>query len=114
MPAVAERWASGWSGGVAVGRRSRRVVFFALVTGVITGALVALFEWLVSSVLFEHLLEQPRWVKATAPLVGLLAAAALLRWVAGGATPATADEYIRNFHEQDTRLDERPVIGKLA
>src|SRR5204863_3380273 len=34
--------------------------------------------------------------------------------LAHGATPATADEYIRNFHEAGTRLDPRPVPGRMV
>jgi CIC family chloride channel protein len=75
---------------------------------------VALFEYVVGEQIFEHLLEQPPWVQAIGPLVGLLLATLLLRWVAGRATPATADEYIRNFHDRHTRLDERPVIGRIS
>src|SRR5205085_8089908 len=36
-----------------------------------------------------------------------------LRYVAAGASPSTADEYIRNFHDPENRLDRRPVIGRL-
>jgi CIC family chloride channel protein len=43
----------------------------------------------------------------------LILAALALRFVAGGATPTTADEYIRNFHEPGTRLPLRPVPGRL-
>jgi CIC family chloride channel protein len=44
----------------------------------------------------------------------LTVAALSLRWLANRASPATADEYIHNFHEPGTRLDLRPVPGRLA
>jgi CIC family chloride channel protein len=46
--------------------------------------------------------------------VGLLVAGLCLRWVAGGTSVSTADEYIRSFHDQgDERLDPRPVLGRI-
>ena len=99
---------------VALGRRTRQVVLFAAVTGAITGLGVAMFESVTREGLFDHLLRGPLWLRVVAPLVGLGLAAAALRWLAAGATPATADEYIKNFHEASTRLDLRPVPGRLA
>lgn len=58
----------------ALGRRSRQVVLFAAGTGVLTGLGVGLFDWLTREQLFERV----------------------------GASPATADEYIRNFHDPGT------------
>src|SRR5438270_1113283 len=98
---------------MALGRRTRQVVLLSALTGLLTGGAVALFDWVVANGLFDNFLRQARWVRAVGPLVGLLAAAALLRWLAGGATPATADEYIRNFHDRHSRLDERPVVGRV-
>lgn len=84
------------------------------VTGVVTGLGVALFEWVTRDGLFEgFLLHQPRWARAVGPLVGLALAALFLRYVAGGAGTATADEYIKNFHEPERRLDERQAPGRL-
>lgn len=41
---------------------------------------------------FDRLLRAPLVVQAGEPPVGLLAAALTLRWMAAGASPATADE----------------------
>ena len=98
---------------VAFGRRSQQVLVLSVVTGALTGAAVALFDWLVNDVIFAWLLRQPDWFKACAPLIGLALAGASLRWLAGGATPATSDEYIRNFHDRHRRLDERAVLGRI-
>src|SRR5437588_2348065 len=98
---------------VAVGRRSQQVVVLSAITGAVPGAAVALFDWLVSAVMFDWLLRQSDWFKAVAPLIGLARAAAALKWLAQGSTPSTADEYIKNFHERDRRLPLRPVAGRL-
>ncbi|MCU1460679.1 MAG: hypothetical protein JWO37_754 [Acidimicrobiales bacterium] len=99
---------------VALGRRSRQVVGLSAVTGLLTGGVVALFERVTSRGLFDRVLQQPPWVQAAAPLIGLLAAGAALRWLASGATPATADEYIRNFHDRHRRLDLKLVPGRIV
>jgi len=97
----------------ALGRRSRQVVLFAALTGGVTGLGVAGFEGIAREGLFDHLRDAPLVVQVLAPLVGLGLAALTLRAFAGGASPATADEYIKNFHEPGTRLALRPVPGRL-
>jgi H+/Cl- antiporter ClcA len=54
------------------------------------------------------------WVEAIGPPVGLALAAAALHWLAGGAGPATADEYIRAVVDPEGRFDLRPVLGRLV
>ncbi len=98
---------------VEIGRRSQQIAGLSILVGAITGVGVALFERLVERNGFERLLEAPLAVQAIAPALGLAAAALALRWVARGASPATADEYVRSFHERDDRLDLRPVAGRL-
>jgi chloride channel protein, CIC family len=98
----------------ALGRRGRVVVFFAAVTGALTGLGVAGFEAVTRAGLFDHLVEAPLAVQVLAPLGGLLLAALALRFLAGGASPSTADEYIRNFHQPGVRLALRPVLGRLV
>jgi len=98
----------------ALGRRGRVVLGMAALTGGLTGFGVAGFERLTREVLFNRLLHQPRWVIVIAPLAGLVLAAAALRWLAGGASQSTADEYIHNFHEVGRRLDLRPVPGRIV
>jgi CIC family chloride channel protein len=97
----------------ALGRRTRQVVLLAALTGVVTGAGVALFEWVTREQLLDHLLDAPLALQIVAPIGALLGAAAMLRFVGGGASPSTADEYIRNFHEQGQRLDLRPAPARL-
>ncbi|HEY8525307.1 MAG TPA: chloride channel protein [Acidimicrobiales bacterium] len=85
----------------------------AAAVGVLTGVGVAVFDWLVEALL-DEVLAWPLWLRVAAPTAGLAAAGAALRWLAGGATPATADEYIRNFHDPMGRLDLRAVPGRIV
>jgi len=98
----------------AIGQRSRMVGLLAVGTGAVTGAGVALFDRVVDDGLFEHLLDAPRWVQALGPALGLTIAAVVLRYAARGASPSTADEYIKNFHDIGRGLDLAPVPGRLA
>lgn len=104
----------GWARLNAVRRRSQQVLLLAGATGALVGLVVAGFDWVTADFLFAHVLDLPLGVLAAAPVVGLLLAAACLRWPARGASPATADEYIRSFHEVGRPLDTRPVVGRLA
>jgi CIC family chloride channel protein len=108
-----DRFDSGRDRLAALGRRSGRVFVLASLTGGLTGLAVAGFEWVTREQLFDHLQRQPLYLQVLAPLVGLLLAAALLRYLARGASPATADEYVHNFHEQGRRLDLRPLPGRV-
>ena len=107
-------WARVREGGRAVGRETRRVVVFAALTGTVTGAGVAGFEWVTRYGLFNHLQQAPLGVQVLAPLVGLVLAALDLRVFGAGASPTTADEYIKNFHEPGAPLDLRPVPARLV
>lgn len=89
------------------------MLLFAAVTGVVTGALVAGFEWITREVVYHALVEGPLWVRCSAPLVGLVGAAAVTRWVSGDGSVATADEYIANFHDRGRPLTHRAVPGRI-
>lgn len=93
--------------------RSHRTLSLAAVVGALTGAAVALFDGLAQAAL-DAVLGWPVAVQALAPLVGLALAALALRWLAGGASPALADEYIRNFHEPGRPLPLRAVPGRVV
>ncbi|MDQ6928804.1 MAG: chloride channel protein [Actinomycetota bacterium] len=98
----------------ALGRQTRRAMLFAALTGAITGLGVAGFEWVTRDVLFDGLLSLPLALQVLGPLVGLSLAALALHSLAADASPATADEYIKNFHEPGTRLTLRAVPGRLV
>jgi CIC family chloride channel protein len=98
---------------IALSRRSRQVLLLAGVTGIATGLFVAAFEWVTADVLLHNVLRLPLAARAAAPGVGLLLAVGLLRLGGRATTPATADEYIRAFHEPHGRLDLRLVPARL-
>jgi CIC family chloride channel protein len=83
------------------------------VTGFVTGLGVVGFEKAVR-VFLDPILTAPLWLAALAPTLGLLGAALALRWLARGASPSTADEYIRSVHLPDQPLELRPVPGRLV
>lgn len=95
-------------------RRSRDVLLLSAVTGALTGLGVAAFEWVTGRQGLDRLVTLPVPVQVVAPAVGLVAAALALRWVAAGADPSTADEYIRSFHDPSRPMDLRPVPGRVA
>ena len=93
--------------------RTRQVLLLAGVTGAVTGLVVAGFERLTADVLLEAVLDLPLAVRVAAPGIGLVLAALCLRLAGRGTSPATADEYIRSFHEPSRRLDLRPVPARM-
>jgi CIC family chloride channel protein len=97
-----------------LGPRSRRALLFSAVVGFLVGCAVAAFDWVTREQLLERFLGAPIVVQAVVPGVGLAAAALALRWMAAGASPATSDDYIENFHDPGTPLDLRPVFGRIA
>lgn len=94
-------------------RRSREVVLLAAITGVVTGLAVRGFEYLVEH-LYELVLEQDPWTAATAPALGLIVSAMLLRYVGGGASSATSDEYLRAYHDPAYRLRPRHLVARIS
>jgi chloride channel protein, CIC family len=94
--------------------RGREVVVLAAIIGVLTGLGVAAFDRITADGVLTWLTSQPAWVEALGPAVGLALAAAALHWLAGGAGPATADEYIHAVVDPEGRFALRPVLGKLV
>ena len=93
--------------------RSHQVVSLAALTGVLTGLLVALFDRLVVDVLFEHVLRLRPWLIAVLPAVGLMLALGVRKSIGRGASPATADEYLHAFHDEDHELEWRPFVARM-
>lgn len=95
-----------------IARRSREAVLLAAVTGVVVGLAVRGFEYLIDESLRE-IERAPLWLAAVAPGIGLAVTALILRFVGGGASPATADEYLRAFHDPAYRLRPRALVARL-
>ena len=108
-----ERWLRAVRPHGVSGRPGHRLLAFAALTGALTGVGVAGFEWVTRTRLFDLVLEAPVWVQALAPTVGLALTALALRTIGRGASPATSDEYIRNFHERGRPLDLQPLPARL-
>src|SRR5581483_11708341 len=94
--------------------RTRETVVLAAVIGCLTGLAVAAFDSLTADAILARVTTAPVWLEVVAPLAGLLGAAAALRWLAGGASSATADEYIRAVPDPEARFDLRPVFGRVV
>ncbi|MCB0996632.1 MAG: chloride channel protein [Acidimicrobiales bacterium] len=93
--------------------RLPRVVLSSVVLGILVGAVVAGFEELTVRILLDTLHDRPLWEQALAPAVGLVVAAAILRWFGPRASTSTSDEYIRAFHERHGRIPLRQLPAKL-
>jgi CIC family chloride channel protein len=96
-----------------IARRTHQTFLFAAVTGIVVGLVVVLINKLTVDVLLDEIAERPLWMQALAPTVGLLIAAACVRWITTSSATSTADEYVRSFHDQaPERIDPRPVFGR--
>lgn len=93
--------------------RTRGVVLVAGVTGAVVGALVALVDHIAIEVLLPHILRGPRAVLLAAPLVALAASLLVRHTLGGGVGPATADEYLRAFHDEQHDLGLRAMAARL-
>lgn len=93
-------------------RRTWEVVLLAAIVGVLTGAGVSLLDTVVLGI-EERVVELPLWIVALAPAVGLALTAVILRWVGQGASPSTADEYLKAFHDPEYPLPTRPLVARM-
>jgi len=96
-----------------IAQRSHQVVTVAGMVGAITGLFLAGFDRLIVDVSFDRILRLDPWMIAVAPGLGLVAAFAARRWIGGGASPATADEYLHAFHDGHV-LRWRPFVGRMV
>ena len=94
--------------------RSHQVVTLAAITGAITGLVVAGFDRLVVDELFHRALHLPSWLLGILPGIGLLVAFAARRFIGGGISAATADEYLHAFHDPDHTLTWRALVARMV
>jgi len=98
----------------ALATRSAQVVLAAAVVGAVTGLGVAGIERVVVDGGLRAVRAAPPWVMAAAPCAGLVLAAVMLRTVGRGASPATADEYLRAFHDPRDELTWRDLVARIT
>src|SRR5262249_52286888 len=93
--------------------RSREVVVMAAIAGALTGVVVALLERVVVDVLLRHVLELQPWMLAVVPSAGLVASYVIRRYGGPRASSASADEYLRAFHDREHVLARRPYPVRM-
>jgi len=93
--------------------RWHRMLVLAGVTGVLVGLGVAGFEWVTATLILDHLVNLPNWAVPLAPGVGLMLAWFVLRTLGRGASPSTADEYVRAYHDRRRGFDLLLAPAKL-
>ncbi len=98
---------------LAFGRRGQQVLFLAAATGIATGLVVSAFEYLVFEVVYEELFTASIGVRAAAPVVGLVLAALTLRYLGGGTSPITTDDYISRYHAKSRPAPARTVAARM-
>jgi chloride channel protein, CIC family len=94
-------------------RSASRLFLASILTGILVGLTVAVFELVTVDVVVEGLFELPLWAQVVAPGLGLVACAVILRTLAYGSSPSTSDEYIKAFHSRAPRIPLRELPGKL-
>ena len=92
----------------------QRILLLTALTGLVTGLAVAGFEGLTARLLLEWLFRAPVVAQALIPGAGLCLAWIAFQVIGHGATSATADEYIANFHVRRQPLPERPAPAKVV
>lgn len=97
----------------ALATRSQQVVALAAVVGVTSGLIVALFDRVVIDAMFEHVIELDPYLIAAMPGLGLIVSLIVRRHVGAGASPSTADEYLRAFHDRSYVLSARAFTARM-
>ena len=97
----------------ALATRSQQVVALAAVVGVTTGFAVALFDRLVVDASFDHIVDLDPYVIAAFPALGLIVSLVIRRHLGRRASPSTADEYLRAFHDRSHALSTRAFTARM-
>ncbi|MFV0525395.1 MAG: chloride channel protein [Acidimicrobiales bacterium] len=92
---------------------SSKVLLASAAVGLITGLLVSVFEYLTIEVVLHHVQKLPLAAQALAPVVGLVLAWLLLRTVGQGASNATSEEYVTQFHSRRPTYKLQQVPAKM-
>jgi CIC family chloride channel protein len=95
-------------------RQSRDVILIAAATGAAVGVAVRIFEFVVVEVLLHRVTELDPQVLVMIPVVGLVTSAVILRYLGGGLSQATTDDYLRAFHDPGYVLRPRQVMVRIT
>ena len=77
-----------------------RVVAASVALGLMVGSAVAVLEYVAIELVLHHVLELPLLALFAAPVVGLAITHLILGTIGGGASPATSEEYVTQFHSR--------------
>ena len=92
-----------------------RWVAFSAFTGMVTGALVAVFEFLLRDEAVPLLYQiQSEWAYFTLPVVGLMAATLLTRFAVPSREGALTEDYILVYHDPRRHMRWTNLPGKMA
>jgi CIC family chloride channel protein len=95
--------------GVAV-----HVAIVAVPVGVVVGAAVAAYDYIVNALLWDHFTTWlPAPLLCLLPLAGMLLTGAILS-LFKVSSPSMADEVVRAYHEPDKGIDYKAALPKLA
>ncbi|MHB8467583.1 MAG: chloride channel protein [Acidimicrobiales bacterium] len=85
----------------------------AAVVGAVVGLVLAGAETLIDDGMLTPLRDAPLAVQLVTPAIGLLVIWAVLRLLAGGASPFIADDYLKSYHDPDHPIDLRAAPGRV-
>ena len=77
-----------------------RVVAASVALGVMVGFAVAVLEYVAIELVLHHVLQLPLIALVAAPVFGLAITHLILSTIGGGASPATSEEYVTQFHSR--------------
>lgn len=94
--------------------RSSQLLLAAMAVGVATGFVVSVLDYLIVEVLLERLFSLPLQVQVLMPLIGLLIAVTILKFVGNDCSPSTSDEYVYAFHSRNPTMSSRSLVARIA
>ncbi len=95
--------------------RTQRILVFSGLTGCAVGLVVVVIDKAAHDWLADPLGDQPLWLRAAGPAIGLVVAWAALGALTDKATPDTTDDYVRSFHrDPPVPIDPAPAVGRTV
>lgn len=95
--------------------RTHKLLILSGLTGVVVGLIVTVLDLAAHDWLADPMANQPMWLRAAGPVIGLVVAWAALGALTDRAGPDTTDEYVRSFHRTPAELpDTAPAVGRAV